>query len=204
MSWQIYISNGHTFSCVASIKQMISWRQSRHKFESYYLLHSGNKIMSACMKIHKSSRRRTIWTPCGQNVMPSAVGDDRSTKSTKLWFNCSHMSLKQLDRSMNRDLLSRCCMKFWIGRLNRTLEESIMKGTRLVSGSATNRLTNLVMAPTPSIRPSSILMSSKSAPCSTYKYIMGKAFRREYARASGYKSCQWGWVKMRTRLFIPI
>ena len=45
-----------------------------------------------------------------------------------------------------------------------------MNGTRLVSGSATSRLTNLVMAPTPSIKPSSMLISSRSAPCSTCTY----------------------------------
>ena len=47
------------------------------------------------------------------------------------------------------------------------LEESIMKGTRLASGSDTSRLTKRVMAGTPSIRPSSMLMSSTSAPALT-------------------------------------
>jgi hypothetical protein len=43
------------------------------------------------------------------------------------------------------------------------LEESIMKGTRLISGSDTSRLTKRVIAGTPSIRPSSMLMSRMSA-----------------------------------------
>ena len=64
-----------------------------------------------------------------------------------------------------------------------TLEESIMNGTRLVSGSATSRLTKRVIAPTPSIRPSSILMSNKSAPCSTCRvesscWILDRAVNR--------------------------
>ena len=48
------------------------------------------------------------------------------------------------------------------------LDESIMKGTRLASGSDTSRLTKRVMAGTPSISPSSMLMSSTCAPWPTY------------------------------------
>lgn len=55
----------------------------------------------------------------------------------------------------------------------KNLEESIMKGTREASGSDTSRLTKRVMAGTPSIRPSSMLMSSTSAPAATWMCRVG-------------------------------
>jgi len=56
----------------------------------------------------------------------------------------------------------------------KNLDESIMKGTREASGSDTSRLTKRVMAGTPSIRPSSMLMSSTSAPAATWGQGKGR------------------------------
>ena len=55
-------------------------------------------------------------------------------------------------------------------------ELSIMKGTRLISGSETSRLTNFVIAASPSIKPSSMLMSRTSAPCCTCFSAIAAAF----------------------------
>ncbi len=55
------------------------------------------------------------------------------------------------------------------------LEESIMMGTRAMSGSAAIKFRNVVMASSPSMRPSSILISIIWAPPSTCSRAMARA-----------------------------
>ena len=55
------------------------------------------------------------------------------------------------------------------------LDESTMIGTSAMSGSAAMRLRNLVIAPTPSNMPSSMLMSMICAPVSTCCLQMASA-----------------------------
>ena len=59
------------------------------------------------------------------------------------------------------------CTFFRPASMTSHLEESIMTGTRLISGSAAISLVNRSIAATPSIMPSSMLMSMTCAPTST-------------------------------------
>ena len=67
------------------------------------------------------------------------------------------------------------CTHFKPASMISHLELSIMMGTRAISGSAATRFKNVVMASTPSIIPSSILISMICAPPSTWSRATSNA-----------------------------
>ena len=133
----------------------------------------GSKMMSSgfmhtfCVRMRYARcaisilRSKVVACPCSSKHITTHAAPKRF-KARACSMNCSSPSFSEIELTIHLP-----CTHLRPAMMTSHLEESIMMGTRAMSGSAAIMLRNVVISFSASSRPSSMLMSSTNAPSLT-------------------------------------